>query len=172
MIVVLKFTCVHRLSQRGHDETAGSANAGNSLDLLQLIGQHNDLIGERLVETPRIAKYTSNDIQNELIDIMARMIRSAIVEEVRESGEFSVMADESKDCRKVDQMSVVFRYLFCGSVYERFVGFVPAADLSADGPYSELVSQMQTLALDYKNRLVGQGYDDASVMSGRHRGVA
>ena len=37
---------------------------------------------------------------------------------------------------------------------------------------SELVSQMQTLALDYKNRLVGQGYDGASVMSGKHRGVA
>jgi len=30
---------------------------------------------------------------------------------------------------------------------------------------------MQTLALDYKNRLVGQGYDGASVMSGKHRGV-
>ena len=31
VIDVLKFTCIHRLSQRGHDETAASVNAGNSL---------------------------------------------------------------------------------------------------------------------------------------------
>ena len=31
---------------------------------------------------------------------------------------------------------------------------------------------MTKLGLDYKTKLIGQGYDGASVMSGKHSGVA
>ena len=172
LVDVLKFTCTHRLAQRGHDESEGNCNAGNFLDLLQLIGRHDETVAQRLVVVPQNAKYTSNEIQNELIGIMAKLVQNTIAEEIRESGEFSVMADETKDCRKIEQMSIVLRYFRRGAVYESFIGFVALADLSANGLSGELLSQLETLAVDYKNKLVGQGYDGASVMSGKHRGVA
>jgi len=52
-----------------------------------------------------------------------------------------------------------------------FISFVVLADLSANGLSDELLSQLETLAVDYKNKLIGQGYDGASIMSGKHRGV-
>ena len=85
--------------------------------------------------------------------------------------EFSIMADEMKDCREMEQMSIVLRYFLHGSVFESFIGFVHATDLTASGLCSELVSVLQRLGLDYKAKLVGQGYDGASVMSGKNAGV-
>lgn len=82
------------------------------------------------------------------------------------------MADETKDVRKIEQMSIVLRYFLRGTVYESFVGFVPANVLTADGLSSELTSELQVMGLDYRNKLIGQGYDGASVMSGKHKGVA
>lgn len=103
---------------------------------------------------------------------MANMVRSSIAKEVKECGEFSIMADESKDCRKMEQISVVLRYFRKGTVYESFVGFIQVTDLSAEGLSSALILQMTKLGLDYKAKLIGQGYDGASVMSGKHSGVA
>jgi len=52
-----------------------------------------------------------------------------------------------------------------------FVGFVQATDLTASGLCSALVLVLQKLGLDYKAKLIGQGYDGASVMSGKNVGV-
>ena len=172
VIDVLKFTSVHRLAQRGHDEKEDAVNCGNFLSLMHVIGKYNDTVGQKLVNLPRNAKYTSKDIQNEILAVMARMIRTTIAEEVRQAGEFSIMADETKDCRKIEQLSIVLRYFLNGSVYESFVGFVQATDLTADGLCSELITELQNLGLDYKAKLIGQGYDGASVMSGKNAGVA
>lgn len=49
VVDLLKFTCVHRLAQRGHDESEESSNAGNFLDLLKLIGTYDEVVGKRLV---------------------------------------------------------------------------------------------------------------------------
>jgi len=172
VVNTLKFTAAHRLAQRGHNEDFDSVNAGNFLDLMKLLGQYNDTIAKKLTDLPRNAKYVCHNIQNEILSIMANMIVNEIASEVREAGEFAVMADESKDCRKTEQLSIVLRYLLHGTVYESFVGFVPTADLSAEGVSTQIVSHLEKLKLDYKNMLVGQGYDGASVMSGKHKGVA
>jgi len=172
VIDVLKFTATHRLAQRGHDETEGSLMRGNFLDMLHIIGKYNDTVGHKLASISGNAKYTSNDIQQELLVTMARMVRGGIADEVRGSGEFSIMADESKDCRKMEQLSIVLRYFCKGAVFESFVGFIHVCDLSAEGLSSKLKTDMQQLGLDYKSKLIGQGYDGASVMSGSNAGVA
>jgi hypothetical protein len=172
VVDVLKFTAINMLAQRGHDESADSIRQGNFLDLLHLLGKYNETVGQKLANIPGNAKYTSKDMQNELLALMAKMVQKNIADEVRESGEFCIMADETKDCRKIEQMSVVIRYFLKDAVYESFIGFIPISDLSADGLSSELISQMEKLGLDYRMKLVGQGYDGASVMSGKHAGVA
>ena len=172
VVDVLKYTALHRLALRGHDEGAESLNAGNFLDILKLLGKYDDNVGKKLTDLPGNARYTSSDVQNEILGIMAKMVKTDIAGEVKESGEFSVMADETKDVRKIELMSIVLRYFLRGTVYESFVGFVPANVLTADGLSSELTSELQVMGLDYRNKLIGQGYDGASVMSGKHKGVA
>jgi len=102
----------------------------------------------------------------------ASMVQGSIAQEVRDSGEFSVLADETKDCRKMEQMAVVLQYFRGGSIYESFVGFVQVSDLSAEGLSSKLIAELQKLKIDYKTKLIGQGYDGASVVSGKNAGVA
>lgn len=172
VIDVLKLTAMQRLAQRGHDETMQSVNAGNFIEMLRMLGKYNTTIGRKLVDLPCNAKYTSHDIQNELLAIMGRMVRASIADEVNEAGEFSVMADETKDCSKVEQMSIVLRYFYNGSVYESFVGFFPLNSLTADSLSSLILSELQQLGIDYKSKMIAQGYDGASVMSGKNAGVA
>ena len=113
-----------------------------------------------------------NHIQDEILAIMAKLVLRDISNEVKEAGEFAILADESKDCRKIEQLSIVLRYFLHGTAYESFVGFVPMAGLSADDVSSQILCQLESLQLDYKTMLVAQGYDGASVMSGKHKGVA
>ena len=114
VIDVLKFTATHRLAQRGHNESDDSPNSGNFLEntipLLARSWKH------------RLAM--SKGIQNEILAVMAKMVQENIAYEVKARGEFSLMADETKDCHKMEQLSIVLRYFQNGSVYESFVGFV------------------------------------------------
>jgi len=84
VVDVLKFTAIHRLAQRGHDESDGSLNCGNFLDFLHVVGKYNETVGQKLVNLPANAKYTSKDTQNEILTVMASMVRGTIVDEVKE----------------------------------------------------------------------------------------
>ena len=56
---------------------------------------------------------------------MGKMIRDRISAEVRLSGFFSLMADETKDVSKQEQLSIVVRYVDReGIINERFLTFV------------------------------------------------
>lgn len=46
------------------------------------------------------AKYTSHQIQNEVLEGLAEMVQSEIIREVKESEVFHVIADETKDLKK------------------------------------------------------------------------
>ncbi|KAF3837723.1 hypothetical protein F7725_009491 [Dissostichus mawsoni] len=51
------------------------------------------------------------------------MVRSEITEEVKNSEVFSIMADETKDVKKKEQISLVVRYYFNGAIQESFLHF-------------------------------------------------
>lgn len=100
---------------RGHRESQTSEspwlNRGNFIEILHLVGKHDHIVQEKLETCPRNAKYTSPEIQNTLLEIMGNMVRKTICDNIREAGVFSLMADETKDCSKKEQMSVVLRYV-------------------------------------------------------------
>ncbi|KAK0131538.1 Zinc finger MYM-type protein 1 [Merluccius polli] len=79
-------------------------------------------------------------------------------------GEFSVIADETKDLKKSEQLSLVLRYYYNGAVHESFIDFQRASDI--------IIQCLERYGLDYKSNLEGQVYDGAVVMSGRCNGVA
>ncbi|XP_056631477.1 zinc finger MYM-type protein 1-like [Diorhabda sublineata] len=106
------------------------------------------------------------------------MYGSAIQEEligrVKQSGFFAVLADETQDVSRHEQLSLCLRYVDCSSgkalIREDFLEFVHVSDVTAAALASTIMQRLKSFGLDLKN-LVGQGYDGAAVMSGRLKGV-
>ncbi|ROL44969.1 Zinc finger MYM-type protein 1 [Anabarilius grahami] len=105
---VLLLTATQKQAQRGHRESEYSDNRGNFIETLTVIANHDALISEKMREKGN-AKYTSGTIQKEILECLANMVRDDIVKEVKESEVFSVIADESKDLQKKEQLSLVVR---------------------------------------------------------------
>jgi hypothetical protein len=58
---------------RGHDESLGSLNRGNFLEMLKLLASYNKEVNEVVLENaPKNAKYTSPDVQKEILSILAQ----------------------------------------------------------------------------------------------------
>ena len=103
---VLLLTATQNMAQRGHRESEQSDNEGNFLEILEMIAKHNPMVAKKMKATGN-AKYTSNTIQNEILQCLASMVQDSIVKEMKESEVFSIIADETKDLQKKEQLSLV-----------------------------------------------------------------
>ena len=166
----LRYTACQGIAQRGHREDAESENKGNFVELLNVIGEFDQTVAKKLKDNPRNAKYTHKDIQNEIFEIMADMVRNEISEETREAEHFALMVDESKDIRKTEQISIVVLYLKGDNLREEFLHFAHADGLDADSLLRSIQQTLSQCNID-KNMCVGQCYDGAAVMSGSKSGV-
>ena len=101
---------------------------------------------------------------------MANEIRKQISEEIKIANSFALSVDETKDVSKVEQISIVVRYLYESQVYESFIGFSPAYKLTADGLYTKILEYLALCKID-KQLCVAQCYDGAAVMSECKNGV-
>ena len=111
IVDVLLFLAKQNIAIQGHDESAVSSNRGNFLELLDLMASLNPLFKAHLENVHahhRNATYLSTDIQNELVDISAGMIREIIVKEVKEAEIFSIGIDETSDVSRREQVSFCF----------------------------------------------------------------
>ena len=88
-----------------------AVNQGNLFECLQVIGKFDKTVAQEISDCPRNAKYTHHDIQNEILDIMANMIRDQISGDTQDAELFALMVAESKDFSKTEQVSVVVRYV-------------------------------------------------------------
>lgn len=167
---VVLHCATQNIALRGHRESMDLSRKGNFLGTLDIIARHDEKVGKKM-NGPRNAKYTSPDIQNEILSCLAEMVRISIIKEVKESGAFSILVDETKDKKKMEQMSFVLRYYYNGEIHESFLEFEVAEALDAESLSLKIIRLLQRYGLDYKNNLVGQAYDGAAVMSGKKSGV-
>lgn len=77
-----------------------------------------------MVSSPRNAKYTSKNIQNELIGVVGQMIQKEIIDEVKRASFYSVIADEVTDAANKEELSLVLRYLTEDGIKEVFADFI------------------------------------------------
>ena len=157
------------IALRGHRESSNSMNRGNFLEILHFIAKQDPAVKHRLENGPKNATYTSPEIQNSILHIMADILQQKISLAARV---YSILADETKDCSKVEQLAIVLRYVEVSTacVHEHFLTYVKAESLNAEGLSSYILETLQKFGLDPKN-IVSQGYDGASVMSGHCSGV-
>ncbi len=51
------------------------------------------------------------------------MVQADVIKEVRESEVFRIIADETKDLQKKEQVSLIIRYYYNGTIHESFLDF-------------------------------------------------
>ncbi|KAF0709878.1 zinc finger MYM-type protein 1-like, partial [Aphis craccivora] len=95
---------------------------------------------------------------------------------IKKSCGFSIILDSTQDIKKVDQVSIIIRYVLVNyeikkiEIKESFLGFF-VLDKHHAVDYANLLRQtLLTFGLSI-NKCFGQGYDGAAVMSGQHSGV-
>ncbi|XP_025192657.1 52 kDa repressor of the inhibitor of the protein kinase-like [Melanaphis sacchari] len=146
-------------------------NDGNFRSLLRFRVQSGDLtLKAHLENSAANAVYISPLIQNELIHICGTYIQTQLVTKIKQAGFFSILADETCDISRIEQMSLCVRYIEDCRIREDFLTFIPIYDASGKGLAHTIIHEIDKLGLKKEN-LVGQGYDGASSMSGIYNGV-
>nr|XP_025653256.1 zinc finger MYM-type protein 1-like [Arachis hypogaea] len=156
---------------RGDDESPGSLNRGNFIELIKLLASCNQNVNNVVLENaPGNAQYISPGVQKDILHIFARKVRAAIREEIGDS-KFCIIIDEARDESKREQMSVVLRFIDKhGCVQERFFDLIHVSDTCSLTLKTEISSVLSRHNLDVQN-LRGQGYDGASNMRGEWNGL-
>ena len=165
---------------RGHRDDAkycdeAGFNPGNLQALLSYLAtcRRIELSNDFFLNGPKRATYRSKTTQNELINICGDVVSSTIITEIKKAKYFSIMADEAADISKMEQLSIVIRYVDQSSnVTEKILGFVRCArGLSGESVSTEILKWLDASGLDIK-LCRGQGYDGAGNMAGKVKGVA
>ena len=168
---VIRMLALQALPLRGHREGEYSLNRGNFIETLMLISDHDEIVKRKLTEKEN-AKYTSPDIQNELLGIMATLVREGIVRDVERSRCYAFICDETKDITKIERLACVLRFVDMDN-YEPTEALL---DISAgDGLDAESISNHIFAVLSRNSVQLSmmkfQCYDGANVMSGSVSGV-
>ncbi|KAL6646930.1 hypothetical protein ACP70R_015624 [Stipagrostis hirtigluma subsp. patula] len=116
----------------GHDESAESLNRGNFLEMIKLLASYNEDVKAVVLENaPKNAKYTSSDVQKEILSIYAQRVQQSIREEIGNS-KFCIMVDEARDESKKEQMAIVVRFVNNeGLIKERFLDLIHVKETAA-----------------------------------------
>ncbi|XP_073057656.1 uncharacterized protein [Primulina eburnea] len=156
---------------RGHDESPSSNNRGNFIEMINFIGKMNKSIGDIVLEkAPKNAKYTSPDIQKDVLNIISNQVRAKIRKEIGDA-KFCILVDEARDASNKEQMAIVLRFVDTeGFLRERFFAIVHVTDTTAATLKKEISDALGRYDLHIHN-MRGQGYDGASNMRGSWNGL-
>ncbi|ESR50288.1 hypothetical protein CICLE_v10033576mg, partial [Citrus x clementina] len=167
----IRFLLNQGLAFRGYDESDGSSNRGNFLELLHFLADHNeDINAVTFKNTPLNLQMMSPNIQKHIVSCVATETTNAIIREM-DGTLFSILIDESRDISTKEQMVVVLRYVDKnGYMVERFVGIEHVSSTTAASLKESLDNMFSRFGLSL-SMLRGQGYDGASNMQGEFNGL-
>ena len=115
--------------------------------------------------------YTSHEIQNEIISLMATQLIKELVSEIR-NNYYSLICDEYTDISNHEQLTICLRWISENlEAHEDFIGFYQIPDIKADTITSVIKDALIRLQLSL-NECRGQCYDGAGNMLGKKSGTA
>ena len=100
--------CLQYLCQQGQAIRGGTDDKSNFVQLLKLRAKYDSALLEWIQKTDD--KYTSHDIQNEIITIMAHQVQRDLVNDIG-SNIFSIIADEYTDINNQEQLTICLRWV-------------------------------------------------------------
>ncbi len=148
-----------------------SSNQGNFVELIRFRAETDDVLANHLKNSPRNARYTSKTIQNELIEVVGNHIRQGIIDEVKSSKFYTLIADEVTDVSNKEQLSICLRYVHGRTVKEVFVCYRSVERITGKSLADTILSWLYTVGLSPLD-MRGQCYDGASNMSGARSGCS
>ena len=120
-------------------------------------------IAEKL---PANAKYSSPDIQIEVIQVLQRILKKKIITEFKESEVFTVMVDGSTDKNRREIVGIVVRYVTAsGEKTKHALDLKHIEYHSAKSLLEILLQSLKEEGIDLE-RITAQCYNGANVMSG------
>lgn len=166
------------IALRGHRDDSrdykSDQNCGNFQRLLEFRCEAGDeILQQHFNECSKVATYRSKTVQNDVIDCIGHQIQQNIVEKVKASRFFSILADEAQDASNKEQMALIIRYVDVdGVINEDFLEFVHCADgTTGDHISKHIKTSLSKLGIDMAD-CRGQCYDGAGSMAGKNKGAA
>lgn len=166
----------HRDDSKYHPEVGSysEGRVGNFIELLNFRIRAGDIILEEHLKTcAKNASYISKTSQNELIKCCGQVITDQIIEEVKQSKFYSIIADEASDCSDKEQMSLVLRFVDKDmNIREDFIKFLHCKwGLTGAGLATLVLEALNDLTLNIQD-CRGQGYDGAGAVAGHINGLS
>ena len=126
----IKFLARQGITLRGALQEGHGEVDGNFLQLLDVFSEFHPSLREW--QERKRDKYTSADIQNEMLQVMALCILRTVAENIEER-KFAIMFDETTDSSCTEQCVIVIRWVdseLC--VHEEFLGFYAISTANVD----------------------------------------
>ena len=168
---IIKFLTTNELPFRGSKEEVGGLYSGLFLKIVEYTMNMDKKFAEISKSIPENAKYTSPQFQNDVIGMMAQLVREKCVQQIKttDTGLFTIKCDETRDSTGIELLSVVVRFVRKqGSPTEILLGLYELERFDADYITEHILQALKEINLKL---LLAQCYDGASVMSGKHSGV-
>ena len=162
----LGFLAHQGLALRG----SGGGEDSNFIQLMKLQGMDDSRILDWIGKKSN--KYTTADMQNEILQVMSLKVLREIVLKIHKASFYTVMVDETTDSSNTEQVVIVIRWVDGQLiVHEEFIALYSVPAIDADTLTSVIKDSLVRLNLSL-NKMRGQCYDGASSMSGAKTGVA
>jgi len=161
----VRFLSRQGLALRGDGDESDS----NFMQLINLRSEDDERILDWVKK--KTDKYTSPEMQNEMIKVMGLSILRKIASNIRNSPFYTIMVDETADMANIEQVVVCLRWVNeIFEVHEEFVGLYQVEAIHSEKIFEVITDVMLRLNL-CMSKIRGQCYDGASVMTGVKSGV-
>lgn len=178
---VVLFLGKNNLAFRGTESKVGAENPGLFLSMIDLVSKyspelrhHLDTILAYQKSGKRMqAHYLSWESQNEFLELCGNKIFQSILEDVKCSRYFGIVVDGTPDVSHNEQLIFIIRCVVRENewiVREYFLKMVDFEKKKGEDISDEIERVLKDCSLDL-NLCRGQGYDNASNMSGKFSGV-
>ena len=155
---------------RGH----GNDDDGNFKQIVKLMAKYCPELRHWINMTrlrPYHVTHLSAQSQTKFIKLIGHKVQQRIIQDVKDAGMYSVMANTTPDVSHKDRLPIACRYVDkMGQRTERLLSFSDAKDKTGEGGATEIIGSLmkQGLKLD---QLCFQSYDYTASKSGRFNGV-
>lgn len=164
IFTTVKFLCRQGIAIRGHDDICS-----NFWQLLNLRKEDRPDLAEWLGRSGY--KWTSHDVQNEIIGILGQSVLRSVIQEIKDCNYFGIMVDETSDISVQEQVTFCIRTVNENfDICEDFLGFYAAPNTEAKTLFDIVKDILARFGLSLDN-LRGQCYDGAAQMKGRFKGL-
>ena len=170
--------CIRFLARQGLAFRGNDAN-DNLTQLLKLLNENDPALLIALLTRldkeshlePGQYKYMHNDIQNELIGLMAKQALAKKLESICLSKFFGIIADEYTDISNKDLLCMCFWWINNPRVHEDFVGYYELPDIKSDTIVIAIKDSLIRMQLSL-NDLRVQAYDGVNNIFDKNTGVS